>query len=426
MTRVARFQYRLPPVNSHPCYGKEGEVIPHPDNCHWVYNCTQAARQPQWNHGEPYVRECRYPQLFDRGTVRCREFINVNCDSRFEPVDPCEYTMNQCERANCIPCNRRYGSCRGRANGIYPFHVTRWTPTFVTCFDQRNIAQDDCQEPTPIFSPEMNDCVSLLEVPKERGGMRPDCSFREDGYYPDEQGRCGIFFECRDRVFLSYDECPAGMVFDPLTLRCQPIDMAAPPCGTGKSPSCQKREDGFHADLYGRCTYYFECRRHRFVKYRTCDFGSFDPIYQECVIPNELIPKPCGLLPNPCEDKDTGVFVDVDDGCKSYTECSRGFIIRKGTCPGNQIFSTASGTCVRADRAPEPCGNTPSCKDKPDGRYPAMAKGCSFYYRCSSGTFQGFKQCTRSDGGFFFNARKGKCLFSILQLIQQLPQVTGE
>lgn len=100
-----------------------------------------------------------------------------------------EYHKLQCRSANCIPCQNRFGTCRGRENGIYPFHTERWTPTFVTCYQQRNIAQDDCQPPTPIFSPEALDCVSLFDVPKTRGGLRPECSLREDGIYPDEQGR---------------------------------------------------------------------------------------------------------------------------------------------------------------------------------------------------------------------------------------------
>ncbi|XP_046350574.2 uncharacterized protein LOC124131378 [Haliotis rufescens] len=398
-------------LKGHPCRTNHGKLIPHPKNCHWYFNCTETALIPKWRHGEPFVAECRYPQLFDVNINRCREFINVGCGYKFEPVDPCEYRSNQCDRVNCIPCDQRYGKCRGRPSGIYPFHTKRWTPTFVTCYDQRNIAQDDCQVPTPIFSPEVHDCVSLFEVPKGNGGLRPDCSFRDDGYYPDEQGRCGIFFECRDGEFEGYDECPAGKVFDPVSLKCQSLEIAAPPCGTGQQPQCYDRDDGFHADPFGRCTYYFECRRKKFIRYRTCDFGSFDPIRQECIIPNELVPRPCGLLPNPCETKSSGFFPDANTGCKSYIECSRGILIRNGTCPADQVFSSVSGKCDRQENAAEPCGLTPSCTNKKDGKYSALLKGCSFYYECSNRKFMGFKQCSYSQGGFFFNEKTGKCDF---------------
>nr|KAG5706508.1 hypothetical protein BaRGS_028679 [Batillaria attramentaria] len=323
-------------------------LVAHTSRCHWYFNCTVAALENLGGHLSALEEECRYPQLFDTVTRRCREFINVRCGDRFEPVDPCEYDANQCRGANCVPCKHRYGSCRGRQNGIYPFHTERWTPTFITCYQQRNIAQDDCQPPTPIFSPVNRDCVALSDVPKTKGGLRPDCSFREDGFYPDEQGRCGIFFECQDGQFTGYDECPSGTVFDPLTLRCQQLDRSSPPCGEGQNPSCSDRHDGFHADPFGRCPYYFECRKNQFVRHLTCDFGAFDPVTEECVIPTELMPRPCGLLPNP------------------YRQ---------------------------------------------DGRYVALTRGCSFYFECKRGRFAGLKQCEFQDGGFFFNEKTGKCDF---------------
>ena len=62
----------------------------HPKQCHWYYNCTVAALENVGGHLSALEEECRYPQLFDMETGRCREFINVRCQDRFEPVDPCE------------------------------------------------------------------------------------------------------------------------------------------------------------------------------------------------------------------------------------------------------------------------------------------------------------------------------------------------
>ncbi|KAK6180028.1 hypothetical protein SNE40_012249 [Patella caerulea] len=392
------------------CWGNEGLLLPHEINCHWYYNCS-LVNTVDYIYDEPYVMECRYPQLFDIVTNRCREFINVHCGNRFEAVDRCEYTVNQCTTSDCVPCEFVYGKCRGKENGIYPLHSDRWSPTFVTCYSQRSIAQDDCQEPSPIFSTEAFDCVSIYEVPKQYGGLRPECYFRPDGYYPDEQSRCGMFFECKDQAFVGYDKCPSGLVFDPLTLKCESAENSIPPCGSGMEPQCFDREDGFHADPYGRCGFYFECKRRAFVQYHTCDYGSFDPYTEECVISTELLPRPCGLLHNPCEGKSSGFHADTENGCRNYYECGRGVLIRNDTCPHGSVFNELIGRCDRRENVEAPCGEAPTCHHKSNGKYAAQTKGCSFYYECYNHAFQGYKQCSFSKGGFFFNNVTNRCDF---------------
>ncbi|XP_076465470.1 uncharacterized protein LOC143297167 [Babylonia areolata] len=400
----------LPP--GHPCESRPDRLVTHPAQCHWFYNCTAAALDRPAGDPRELEEECRYPQLFDTATGRCREFINVRCLDRFEPVDPCEYhAHNQCRSSHCVPCQNRFGACRGLRNGIYPLHTSRWTPTFVTCYMQRNIAQDDCEAPTPLFSPVARDCVPLSEVPKENGGLRPDCAFRQDGFYPDEQGRCGIFFQCHNGTFQRYDECPLGTVFDPLTVRCQRLQVSTPPCGDGPPPSCSLRPDGFHADPFGRCPYYFECRHSEFVQHHTCDFGSFDPVSQDCVIPAEGIPRPCGLLPNPCEGKPSGFHPDQSSRCRHYVECSRGILISRATCPEGLVFSVFSGKCERPKHVPQPCGTAVTCEGRGDGRYPWPAGGCGFYFRCRGGRLEDVGRCGVGEGGVLFNERTGKCDF---------------
>ncbi|ESO86722.1 hypothetical protein LOTGIDRAFT_235309 [Lottia gigantea] len=391
-----------------PCYGLEDRLLPHTYNCHWYYNCSLSNTEEPI-YGEPYVRECRYPQLFDIETSMCREFINVRCGDRFEAVDRCEYDINQCRTSDCVPCEFVHGTCRGKENGIYPLHSDRWSPTFVTCYSQRSIAQDDCQDPNPIFSTDVYDCVSIYEVPKPYGGLRPECSYRPDGFYPDEQSRCGMFFECKNREFLSYDKCPSGLVFDPLTLKCESTELSIAPCGSGIKPICIDRMDGYHADPYGRCSFYFECRKRKFIKYHTCDYGSFDPVTSECVLATELLPRPCGLLTNPCEGKDSGFYTDSTDGCRKYFECGRGVLIRNDTCPHGSVFNEKIGRCDKKENVPAPCGEAPTCHHKTDGKYAAISKGCSFYYECRKNEFLGFKQCSFSDGGFFFNNITNTC-----------------
>lgn len=320
-----------------------------------------------------------------------------------------EYRENQCTKQNCIPCHNRFGNCRGLANGVYPFNTERWTPMYVTCYGERNIAQDECEQPQPIFSPEVFDCVTIFDVPKHNGGLRPDCSYRKDDLYADEQGRCGIYFECRNLDFIGYYECVSGRIFDPLTKSCQLPDMAPPPCGQGKNPDCSENKNGLYADLYGRCPYYFQCRNSQFVKYRRCDYGSFDPVRQECVIPSELLLRPCGTIPSPCENRPSGRYSDVNNRCVSYLDCQNGLLISNNTCREGQVFNEQEGVCDDPENAPPPCGLAPTCQERSDGKYAALLKGCGHYYQCHGGRFQGYNRCTYSDGGFFFNRDTGKC-----------------
>ncbi|CAG5123789.1 unnamed protein product [Candidula unifasciata] len=347
-------------VPDHECFRSPGAFLPHPDNCHWYFNCSFANLEALGGNTEQldlfsmtpgssssgekdgfiplkpfrvaeagaFVWECRFPQLFDEMTGRCREFVNVDCKSRFEAVDQCEYSVRRCRGERCAPCHHRFGRCRGRPDGVYPLHQDGWAPSFVTCYRQRNIAIDEC-------------------VPKTQGGFLPDCVTRPDGYYPDEQGRCGIFFRCALGIFRGYDECPPGTVFDPAIPACQSYSLASSPCGESHNVQCGGKLDGYYADPYGRCTNYFQCQHGVFQQYLSCDLGIFDPLTQKC----------CGL----------------------------------------------------PEYAPPPCAMSTMCVGQPDGRYPATTRGCSFFYECFHGDFLGLRRCTESDGGIFFNPDTGTC-----------------
>ncbi|BFZ01121.1 hypothetical protein BsWGS_04160 [Bradybaena similaris] len=425
----------------HECFNSPGALLPHPDNCHWYFNCSFAnleaigsstgqlesyqdvtesssssdrdgviSMQPfRVIEAGLFVWECRYPQLFDDITGKCREFVNVDCKSRFEAVDQCEYSVRRCRGERCVPCSHRFGHCRGRPDGVYPLHQDGWTPEFVACYRQRSIARDECVPPTPIFSPQKLECVSLFDVPKTNGGFLPDCSTRPDGYYPDEQGRCGIFFRCALGMFRGYDECPPGTVFDPAIPACQTYSLASSPCGESHTAQCTGKMDGYYADPYGRCTNYFQCQRGVFQQYLSCDLGIFDPLTQKCVLSAELTVRPCGLQPSPCEELPTGVYPDIATGCQHFIECHHGNMITNGTCEAGEVFSAITGKCGLPEYAPPPCGMSTMCVGQADGRYPATTRGCSFFYECLRGDFLGLRRCTQSDGGIFFNPDTGTC-----------------
>ncbi|GFS06404.1 chitin binding beak protein 1 [Elysia marginata] len=455
--------FNIPKDN--PCAGLTKGLLPHPRNCHWYFNCSSSssivnpdsllASQTSylknhltntggdqdstlalnryygtelWNIEEEddfirmdptpvrgvelFVWECRYPQLFDHVSGHCREFMNVDCRARFEPYDQCEYSVRQCPKGSpsCVPCENRFGQCRGRENGVYPLQGSHtWSPVFVTCYLQRNIARDECRPPKPVFSPYKLDCVSLLEVPKQHGGFQPDCTARPDGYYPDEQGRCAIFFRCALGHFRGYDECPPGSVFDPAQLACETYSEASQPCGMGQAPRCAERMDGLFADPHGRCTHYFQCKAGEFQQYHTCDLGIFDPLTHRCVVSAELTMRPCGVQPSPCEALPTGMYPDQATDCRYFIECYKGVLLTNGTCPLGTVFSALTGRCDTPEQAPPPCGTSHVCLGRRDGRYPATIRGCSFYFECQHGQFTSLRRCTAEEGGYFFNPETGHC-----------------
>lgn len=59
-------------------------VIAHFNNCAQYFDCREAVNGS-------FLRECRYPQLFDEVELTCKNFTDVTCRQRFEPQAPCKY-----------------------------------------------------------------------------------------------------------------------------------------------------------------------------------------------------------------------------------------------------------------------------------------------------------------------------------------------
>ncbi|XP_029643690.1 uncharacterized protein LOC115218061 [Octopus sinensis] len=384
-----------------PCLTQSG-IIPHPKKCHLYYNCSLSSESAMWGYYEMFTVECKYPQLFDSVQLRCREFLNNNCNGRFEPVDPCEYRRNQCLRSHCQPCSSRFGSCRGRPDGIYPQHEFSWTPKYFTCYYERAIAHDLCESPIPIFSPIENQCVSYDMVPKEYGGLRPDCKIRANGLYADEMGRCNFYFQCDNAKFQGFHKCNYGFTFNPILKICQSPDQVPAPCGSGSPPSCVKRPDGFYADLAGRCSYYFECKQSVFKSFHKCSRGhAFNPYKRSCVRGIQSQLKPCGIQDNLCENRLTGFYL-YNSSSSQYYECHEGLFIHFGTCPNGQTFNLSSKQCEIAEMKDY-------CANKADGRYKHPLGKCIAFLECKQQTTLRVAQCSDNLNGTRFNSLTRSC-----------------
>ncbi|XP_041360363.1 uncharacterized protein LOC121376525 [Gigantopelta aegis] len=395
---------------NHPCvFSKEEVVLPHPTHCHWFYNCTLSVESDDWMYHEALTQECPYPKQFSLATRQCENYEDVDCGTRKDAKAPCDYRENVCGKSHCRPCAIRHGSCISKPDGRHPFPLREWTPRFIMCKNERTVAQKDCSEKKPIFSPESNKCEELMNVPKQFGGFQPMCSGRQDGLHPDETGRCDLYFECQNKNFTKYETCSKGASFDPRLKTCRPNDVA-PPCGNDSTTLCDGFKDGLYADPYGRCPMYYHCRKGELMGYLKCPFGAFSPQTEKCEFSQD-IPAPCGTLPNICENQLDGTYADMDNNCMSYYKCSRRYVVSMKACKDGLVFNHVTGECDAANNTPAPCGMGPSCFGKKNGRYPSPLRGCEYFYTCHNEMFRGYEKCTLKKGGFYFNPETEKCDF---------------
>ncbi|XP_011439778.3 uncharacterized protein [Magallana gigas] len=139
---------------------KDSRMVEYSDNCAKYIDCKD-----ETTTGEPNVKECPFPLLFDDKSQKCEHFSMVRCGTRYEPKDACEYEENQCRSAHCVPCHVRFPSCRGSTDGLIPWGGREWSPYFAMCQSGRVVFQGQCpavsdDKPT-IFHPVHNVCMEI-------------------------------------------------------------------------------------------------------------------------------------------------------------------------------------------------------------------------------------------------------------------------
>lgn len=148
---------------------------------------------------------------------------------------PGEYRRNQCPVAHCIPCSVRFPSCEGKSDGMHAHEIKMWSPYFVDCYKERMISERVCKADdngrTQLFHPELKECVSLDQIPRDHGGMMPDCTNLIDGFYLDEFGRCDRYTVCKDGKYVNHVMCGPGETFDASLDVCMPAEKTCGPCG---------------------------------------------------------------------------------------------------------------------------------------------------------------------------------------------------
>ena len=261
-----------------------------------------------------------------------------------------------------------------------------------------------------VFSPLTRACETPYSIPREHGGWRPSCRGRRDGRYPDEHGRCQLYYVCHGEIFTGFHTCPGDTLFDPITGRCQVKSRVAYPCGDRDTPGlCRGKPDGRYLDAHGRCTHYYSCADGEAEGVFMCHEGVFNPETRTCDTSREVT-SPCGSGdPNPCLAVEDGFHADPDAPCDRYHLCQSGLLSAVFSCEGDQVFDDVNHTCSDVMKTAPPCGLAATCEGKPDGRYPALNQGLDQFYTCSNGTVAGYGRCSRADGGLAFSAVRGRC-----------------
>ncbi|PVD24918.1 hypothetical protein C0Q70_15411 [Pomacea canaliculata] len=212
------------------CSRNPTTFLPHPSNCHQYYNCSGNSNlypsRPDPDSANFYLYECTYPQLFNKNTLRCEDYRQVQCGERFEPVDKCEYIQYQCRGPNCIPCNVYSPSCKDLPDGPDVYRGREWTPYFSICQDQRLVNTSTCPRDeilnvARLFSPVRRECQNLYGIPVEHGGYFLNCTGRPDGLYSDDvTNRPNLYFRCDSGVQTRIYLCPDGQRFYQQTSSC--------------------------------------------------------------------------------------------------------------------------------------------------------------------------------------------------------------
>lgn len=174
-----------------------------------------------------------------------------------------------------------------------------------------------------------------MSIPSKHGGWKPGCNGRRDGLYPDELGRCDLYYTCQGQLFRGFHSCQHGLKFNPFSSSCQPVREVPFPCGDneGDMQLCKGKQNGNFLDVFGRCTHYFSCENQTMTGFHVCSRGVYNTEKQRCDVNDadrSSLPAPCGELTNECLKRPDGIYEDKKDmrtKCARQIVCERGLVI---------------------------------------------------------------------------------------------------
>lgn len=362
------------------CAAYPTDVVASPLSCAQYFDCSA-----QVTALGPYKKECPYPQLFDPDRSSCLPYDIVNCKTRFEPTDPCEYEANlKCpETGPCLPCRDRFASCKGSANGN--FSVPKRPSEYKICRDGRTIEVRQCAG-NGVYDEALGGC----QISFDPANPVPFCTVYPNALLSNPNN-CAQFYDCRQRstMFGNYlRECPYLQLYSESDKTCHTFDKVicgsrpepkapceylqnqqcyepagCPPCEKMK-PSCIGLPNGNNT-FPGRVKEYLVCAAERTLSMEICEF-DYDPKRRRC---GQDMSNPnifCAVLP-------TDVLMH-STRCAQYYDCSKpnsrfGEMYLQ-ECPYPSLFDPKTKACL--DFTEVTCGE----RIEPKSPCDYMANGC--------------------------------------------------
>lgn len=282
------------------CLNNKDAIQPHPYQCAQYYDCRRAI-------GGSYLRECKYPQLFDGPTDTCRNFSEVDCKDKFIPQAPCDYLQNHCppNYPGCQPCEERLPSCVSLPDGNNPFPGRPSSEFYIQCFQNRTVSVEACQ--VSQYDHSIRSCSPQINP----NLLSSHCTDRPFDLIPDPTN-CARYFNCsnpgvsRGMVQPYLAECKYPKLFVSSSMGCQifttvscqdryepraPCEYIQNQCfGAGcepcedRFPSCIGKDDGSNVFPGKELTrLYTVCYSNRTVAIVRCAVGVYNHTEKACV-----------------------------------------------------------------------------------------------------------------------------------------------
>ncbi|CAG5126210.1 unnamed protein product, partial [Candidula unifasciata] len=285
------------------CTRNPAAIFADPTRCSLLYDCSRA----NWHMKlKPYQTECVYPRLFDPASASCASFHDVNCDTRLEPIQPCDYVVGHCSDTQCIPC---VASCLGLRDGpnAYPGQVL--TGFYLVCQKQRTIDERVCAAGS-VFDPQMRSCLTEISTQT----LDVYCSTNPNGrlLHPSE---CSVFYSCAHQNDTQTHpnlppravECKYPYLVDSGTITCKPHTLVK--CGARREP------------------------------FSPCDYVSNRCMTKDCTR--------CELVMPSCYGKADNYYPAISQEMTAdYIVCKDQRIVGSGVCASGHIFDIRSLTCT--------------------------------------------------------------------------------
>nr|XP_022322146.1 uncharacterized protein LOC111123822 isoform X3 [Crassostrea virginica] len=269
--------------------------LPNPKNCAQFYDCS--VKESEYGL---YLKECQHPLLYEIETGTCQHYSKVNCGSRYEPVEPCEYIQSQCIGAGCPTCSQV--SCRTHPDGANEYPGREHTPWYVVCEHGRTVAVEQCH--VGIFDQQSRMCLT------DTASVNGFCE-RQPGLVFPSFTNCAQFYECgryNNKTGTYLHECAYPFLYDIDSKTCQyftnvkcgernvpqaPCDYMQNRCQDKTLTSCLPCQERFTTcvgkplgrnqvpgDMYS----YVDCLLNRTINKIRCQHGLFfHPVVKQCI-----------------------------------------------------------------------------------------------------------------------------------------------